>query len=192
MPFCIICHLDITKYDKQELCPNGHPSHRECLQEWITHSKNCPVCSTPYSSEVLRSFQDYIKEKEANAEAELEALKRKEIEEKVEKIAEEIAFKKALEIIEDLAEKKQFNIALDKLFAFDEKILPSYKLQNILFMKGKVYYLMEKYDMAINNLFKLVKNHNFEYPDAFTLLGKSYEAIGLDDKAKWAYDRVPK
>ncbi len=192
MPSCIICHLDITKYDEQEQCPNGHLSHRDCLQEWVSHSKNCPVCSTPYSLEVLNSFQDFLKQKEKDAQAELEALKRKEVEEKVGKIAEEIAFKKILESIEELIEKKQFDAALDKLFALDEKTLFTYKFQNILFMKGKVYYLMEKYDMAINNLFKLVKNHNFEYPEAFLYLGKSYEAIGLDDKAKWAFDRMPK
>ena len=43
--------------------------------------------------------------------------------------------------------------------------------------------------MAINSLFKLVKE-KFDYPDAFLYLGKSYEALGLEDKAKWAYDRV--
>ena len=57
-------------------------------------------------------------------------------------------------------------------------------------MKGKVYFAMEKYDLAINNLFKLVKNHNFEFPDAFLYFGTAYQAIGLEDKAKWAFDRI--
>jgi tetratricopeptide (TPR) repeat protein len=184
--------MDITKYDVLINCPNDHPVHDVCLKEWITHSKNCPVCSTQYTLQVTDSFKDYLDQKEKDALAEIEAQKRKEMEEKVEKIAEQIAFKKVLESIESLAENKQYDDAIDRLFAFDEKSLSPFKLQNILFLKGKIFLMMEKYDMAINNLFNLVKNQNFEYPDAFLYLGKAYEALGLTDKAKWAYDRIPK
>jgi len=191
MPTCVICHMDITKYDVLVKCPNEHPVHEVCLKEWISHSKNCPLCSTPYSPEILSSFQDYLTQKEQDAQKTIEAQKRKEIEAKVGKIAEKIAFKKILESIEKLAENKQFDEALDKLFALEEKSLSKFKLNNVLFLKGKVYFMMEKYDMAINNLFKLVKI-KFDFPDAFLYLGKAYEAIGLEDKAKWAYERVPK
>jgi hypothetical protein len=30
----------------------------------------------------------------------------------------------------------------------------------------------------------------YDYPEGFLYLGKAYEALGLDDKAKWAYERV--
>jgi hypothetical protein len=45
--------------------------------------------------------------------------------------------------------------------------------------------------MAIGHLFKLVKE-KYDYPEAFLYLGKSYQELGLEDKAKWAFDRVPK
>ena len=60
-----------------------------------------------------------------------------------------------------------------------------------MFLKGKMNFLRGRYDMAINHLFKLVKE-KFDYPDAFLFLGKAYKEIGLDDKAQWAFDRVPK
>jgi len=46
-----------------------------------------------------------------------------------------------------------------------------------------------RYDLAINQLFKLIKE-KYDYPEGFLYLGKAYEALGLEDKAKWAYERV--
>ncbi|MHA1234564.1 MAG: tetratricopeptide repeat protein, partial [Promethearchaeota archaeon] len=63
------------------------------------------------------------------------------------------------------------------------------KGQDILFLKGKINYMRGRYDLAINQLFKLVKE-KYDHPDGFLFLGKAYEALGLDDKAKWAYERV--
>jgi predicted Zn-dependent protease len=65
----------------------------------------------------------------------------------------------------------------------------SEKSRRILFLKGKINYLKGRYDLAINQLFKLVKD-KYDYPEGFFYLGKAYEALGLVDKAKWAYERV--
>ena len=59
----------------------------------------------------------------------------------------------------------------------------------VIFLLGKANFLKGRYDLAINFLFKLVKLR-YDYPDGFLLLGKAYEQLGLQDKAKWAFDRI--
>jgi tetratricopeptide (TPR) repeat protein len=93
--------------------------------------------------------------------------------------------------IEELIEKKEYDIAIEKLAVYSERNLSDYERNKILFLKGKIYYFKERYDMAISNLFRLVKE-KFDYPDAFLYLGKAYQELGLEDKAKWAFERVPK
>ncbi len=62
MTSCIICHLGIIEgVDSSQDCPNEHPTHSDCLKEWLLHSSNCPLCSDPYSNEVLNKFKDFIK-----------------------------------------------------------------------------------------------------------------------------------
>ncbi|MFX0057593.1 MAG: tol-pal system YbgF family protein [Candidatus Hodarchaeota archaeon] len=63
------------------------------------------------------------------------------------------------------------------------------KGRKITFLRGKINYLLGRYDLAISQLFKLVKE-KYDYQDGFLYLGKAYEALGLSDKAKWAYERV--
>ncbi len=190
MPRCLICHMDITKNDVLVQCPGEHPVHDVCLKEWITHSKKCPLCNTEYSSEIIANYQSYIKEQEMAKENEIKRQQKQENIEKIEKITEEILFLKNIEVIENLAKEKDYNGALERLEALEDGKLSSFKTQNILFLRGKINILRERFDLAISSLFKLVKEHNFEFPDAFLYLGKAYEALGLDDKAKWAYDRI--
>ena len=43
--------------------------------------------------------------------------------------------------------------------------------------------------MAIGHLFKIIKE-TYDFPEAFLYLGKAYQALGLTEKAKWAFERV--
>ena len=183
MPTCIICHMEISEgVDILRQCPNGHTVHDECLQEWLKHSPNCPLCNSPYTQDLVDKSKDLLKQEEIEKDK-TERLK------KIEVIAEKMVFLKFIDSIEELLEKELYNLAIEKLDAYENKTLPIDKKRNITFLKGKTFYLMGRYDMAIGNLFKLVKE-KYDYPDAFLYLGKSYQELGLDDKAKWAFDRV--
>lgn len=185
MPKCIICHMEIVE-GKEMLrqCPNGHPVHDECLQEWLVHSPNCPLCNASYTQEILEKGKDYVKQKTLQKDKE-------ERKRKIEKIAEKILSLKFVNTIEEFLENKQFDQALDMLDRYQQKELSDEKKRNILFLKGKTFYLKGRYDMAIGTLFKLVKD-KYDYPEAFLYLGKAYQELGLEDKAKWAFERIPK
>ena len=176
--------------DTEEKCPNGHSVHDDCLKEWLTHSKNCPLCSTRYSDELLGSYQGFLEGREQAAEKEAKEQLRQETREKLEKIAEKMVFLKFVEFIEGLIDKEQYDLALERLTPYHDKNLTNnFKAQNALFLKGKINYLRGRYDLAINSLFRLVKTQ-FEFPDAFLFLGKAYEELGLTEKAKWAFERA--
>ena len=100
-----------------------------------------------------------------------------------------MTFQKFIESINILINEQEYDYALSRLELQEEANLSNEIEQNILFLKGKINYLRGRYDLTINQLFKLVKE-NYNYPDGFFYLGKAYEAIGLGDKAKWAYERV--
>jgi len=190
MVTCIICHLDIIEgVDSFQECPNGHPTHTDCLKEWLLHSSNCPLCREPYSSHVIESFKNFIQQKEQEKQ---EALENELTQEKVKqmgKIAEKMIFLKFIESIEILLDAKEYEYALSRLDLLENDNTSNQKKQTILFLKGKINYLRGRFDLAINLLFKLVKD-KYDFPDGFLYLGKSYEALGLKDKAKWAYDRI--
>jgi len=190
MPSCIVCHLQINENDNSHFeCENGHPIHNDCLADWLIRSKNCPLCSDPYSQAVLDSFKDFMKEKEKEKQLALENEQRKESFKKVEQVANKIVFLKFIEDVEHLVEDKNYNVALDLLMdSYDETGFDDKDLK-LLFLLGKVNYLRGRYDLAINFLFKLVKL-KFDYPDAFFFLGSAYEALGMKDKAEWAYERI--
>ncbi len=84
---------------------------------------------------------------------------------------------------------KEYEYALSRLDLHDNDATSNQKSQTLMFLKGKINYLRGRYDMSINLLTKLVKD-KYDYPEGFLYLGKSYEALGLKDQAKWAYDRV--
>lgn len=186
---CIICHMSIKENQETDSCPNGHEVHKECLQGWLVHSKNCPLCNDKYSQEVIDKYQDFLQKRKEKEEKELEEQLKKETIEKIKEVNQKILFKKFMSSIEKLAEDKKFENALEILEAYPEKDLHTYKGQHITFLLGKVNFMRERYDLAINFLFKLVKQ-KFDYPDAFLYLGKAYEELGLEEKAQWAYDRV--
>ncbi|MFX1490165.1 MAG: hypothetical protein ACFFBI_13515 [Promethearchaeota archaeon] len=190
MPFCIVCHLNIEENDNSHFeCENGHPIHSYCLADWLMQSKNCPLCSEPYSQIVLDNFKDFIKEKEKEKQSALENEQRKESIKKVESVAIKIIFLKFIEDVEHLIEDENYDVALDLLMdTYDESGFDDKDLK-VLFLLGKVNYLKGRYDLAINFLFKLVKL-KFDYPDAFYFLGSAYEALGMKDKAEWAYERI--
>ncbi|MFW9929163.1 MAG: tetratricopeptide repeat protein, partial [Candidatus Thorarchaeota archaeon] len=96
---------------------------------------------------------------------------------------------KFLETIDELIRIEEYEYALSRLDMYDDYPLTDPKGQQILFLKGKINYLQGKFDLAINFLFKLVKA-KYDFPEGFLLLGKSYEALGLKDKAQWAFERV--
>jgi predicted Zn-dependent protease len=190
MPTCIVCHLEIEENpDTLFKCTNGHPIHRSCLAEWLLHSQNCPLCTEPYSQIVINQFQDHLEQKEQEKQAVIDAEKKKEDLRKMEELTNNILFLKLIEDIEELIEDQQYEAAIDKLLELYEEGSFDARDQKVLFLLGKANFLKGRFDLTINFLFKLVKQ-NFDYPDGFLYLGKAYEKLGLDDKAKWAFDRV--
>jgi len=166
-------------------CPNEHPVHEECLNQWLHHSTDCPLCSEPYPASMISTFKAAKEVKEAEQRKVQIKQERKE---KIKKIADEMVFRKFIDSIDKLAENKDYEAALDKLAIFDGKKLAENRIHKIMFLKGKINYLKGRYDLAINHLFKLVKLE-YNYPEAFLYLGKSYQELGLEDKAAWAFDR---
>ncbi len=177
--------------DVKQECPNGHAVHEDCLKEWLAHSMKCPLCNEPYSQNIINRAKGYLEAKEKEKQTILQSQETKETIAKMEKVAEKIVLLKFVEEIEDLIAKKEYEVALDRIQSKFNGEIKDYKGQMLLFLQGKIHFLKEKYDLAINALFKLVKE-NFDYPEAFVYLGKSYQELGLEDKAKWAFDRVKK
>ena len=190
MASCIICHLDIIEgVDSSHNCPNGHSAHADCLKEWLLHSSNCPLCREPYSKDVLDKFKDFIKHREDEKLATLNNDLRIEELKKMESVASKMSFLKFFESIDILINEQEYDYALSRLDLHNNGSNSIQKGQNILFLKGKINYMRGRYDLAINQLFKLVKE-KYDHSEGFLFLGKAYEALGLDDKAKWAYERV--
>jgi tetratricopeptide (TPR) repeat protein len=187
---CIICHMKIIDgLEKKETCPNNHPIHGSCLMEWLIKSNTCPLCSEPYAQEVLLRFEDYVKQKNQEKINEFENQIKAEQMGKVNKVTEKVIFLKSIENIEKLVENQEYNLALNEVESLGDFPLTSYKGQKAIFLKGKINFFRKRFDLAINLLFRLVKE-NFDFPEGFLYLGKSYEALGLIDKAKWAYERA--
>lgn len=190
MPSCIICHLNVDENtDSHYTCNNGHPVHRYCLAEWLMHSQNCPLCSEPYSQNLINQFKDYMEKKEQEKQEALDKKLELETIKKMQEATKKIIFQKYFEINEKQLEQGQHEEVIEKLLnRYDENSVDENNLK-VLFLLGKANYLKGRYDLAINFLFKLVKI-KFDYPDGFLYLGKAYEKLGLKDKAQWAYDRV--
>lgn len=187
---CIICHLEINEVGPfLYSCPNGHQVHYDCLKEWLAHSKNCPLCREPYSSEVIYKFKKFLEEMQKKEQKELEDKLNADKITEIENATKKLVVLKIKESVENYIAKEDFESALDYLDSFGDLPITSKKGQTILFLKGKVNYHRGRYDLAINQLFRLVKE-NFDFPEAFLFLGKSYETLGLLDKAKWAFERV--
>jgi len=187
---CIICHLEIKDIEPfLYSCPNGHQVHQDCLKSWLLHSNNCPLCREPYSPKIIAKFQKFLEEEQKKEQMELEAKIRKEKKIEIEKTTKRITLLKIKEKVENDIVQKEFEQALVYLDSFGDLTITTSKGQTILFLKGKVNYHRGRYDLAINQLFRLVKE-NFDFPEAFLFLGKSYETLGLLDKAKWAFERV--
>jgi tetratricopeptide (TPR) repeat protein len=104
-------------------------------------------------------------------------------------VANNIVFLKYIDSIEKLINDENYTVALDLLMESYNENATDDKDLKILFLLGKLNYLRGRYDLAINFLFKLVKV-KFDYPDGFFFLGRAYEALGMKDKADWAYKRV--
>jgi tetratricopeptide (TPR) repeat protein len=153
------------------------------------HSQNCPLCSDPYPQIILEKFKDFLEYKEQEKHAALEVEQKKEAEEKVKQVANNIVFLKYVDSIERLIEDENYTVALDLLMESYKENSSNDKDLKVLFLLGKTNYLRGRYDLAINFLFKLVKL-KFDYPDGFFFLGRAYEALGMKDKADWAYERV--
>ncbi|NVM44420.1 MAG: hypothetical protein HWN79_05850 [Candidatus Lokiarchaeota archaeon] len=190
MTTCIICHLGIIEgLDSSQDCPNGHLAHTDCLKEWLLHSSNCPLCRESYPNRVIDQFKDFIDQKETEKLASIKNEVKQEEIKKMEQVTSKIIFMKFLESIEILIKEGEFEYALSRLDLHNNGSTSIQKGHDILFFKGKINYIRGRFDLAINQLFKLVKE-KYDYPEGFLYLGKAYEALGLNDKAKWAYERV--
>ncbi|MCP4760556.1 MAG: hypothetical protein GY870_02170 [archaeon] len=198
---CVICYQEVSVNSSGEInpanhineaanytkCPNSHPVHLEpCLKQWLLSADKCPVCNTAYHPDVLAMFKGFIDA----AKAEEEHKKQEEI------AAAERETQQMFErdpVIEDkliranrLIESRNFSSALNILF--DVLDNDDSKNRDAMFLIGKAHFHNNKFDLAVSNLMKLVKIE-FSYPLGFYYLGKSFESIGLGEKAKWAYDR---
>ena len=190
MTTCIICHLGIIEgVDFFQDCPNGHLAHNDCLKEWLLHSSNCPLCREPYPDHIIAQFKEFIDQKQTEKQASIKNEIKQEELKKMEQVASKITFMKFLESIEILIKEREFEYALSRIELHNNGGISIQKEHDFLFLKGKINYIRGRYDLAINQLFKLVKE-KYDYPEGFLYLGKAYEALGLDDKAKWAYERV--
>ena len=190
MTSCIICHTGIDKStEKAYECPNGHPAHETCLSEWILHAENCPLCSRKYETYIISRCKAYLAKIEEQKEGSLEDRLKKKRMGKIEYVAKNIVFLKNVGIIEELIEKQEFDSAIEKLTTLEGAELAKGYTDTILFLKGKTFFFKGRYDMAIGHLFKLVKER-YDFPEAFSFLGKAYQKLGLTEKAKWAFERA--
>ena len=197
---CVVCHNKISLNPHAEIaymsqmlnyavCNNGHIVHIEpCLKFWLLQSKTCPVCNTEYDPLLLANFQSFIDEtKKQEAE-------RKQNEAAIaQSLADIRSSEKNTDVIDKLSrakkliEEKKYPAALNVLFDLLDNNDPNN--MNALFLIGKAQFFNLRYDLAISNLMKVVKN-KFEFPFAFYYLGKSFQEVGLPDKAKWAFERA--
>jgi tetratricopeptide (TPR) repeat protein len=134
-------------------------------------------------------FEEYMEYKEREKQEALEDKQKEEAAEKMKQVANNIVFLKYIDSIEKLINDENYTVALDLLMESYNENATDDKDLKILFLLGKLNYLRGRYDLAINFLFKLVKV-KFDYPDGFFFLGRAYEALGMKDKADWAYKRV--
>ena len=200
---CVICHneidiplifhdsLHLNQRNNYAKCLNDHFIHiNPCLEQWILYSKNCPVCSNQYPDSLLQEMEGFIKHTQEMGKKKIEK-------EKVELLASQIASdlqkqEKKTEIIikidysKRLISEGKFIKSLSLLFDIIDNHDPENR--EAIFLIGKVRYLEERYDLSISNLMKLVKVDH-DYPFAFYYLGKSYEKLGLKEKAIWAFER---
>ncbi|MEJ2295933.1 MAG: hypothetical protein P8Y23_14345, partial [Candidatus Lokiarchaeota archaeon] len=150
---------------------------------------NCPLCREKYADSVISKFENFLKEREADQKSIIEKELNEGVIKKMEVVTNQVAFLKFLETIDELIRIEEYEYALSRLDMHDDYPLTDPKGQQILFLKGKINYLQGRFDLAINFLFKLVKT-KYDFPEGFLLLGKSYEELGLKDKAQWAFERV--
>lgn len=177
-------------------CSMGHYFHRECLKTWIINNKNCPLCYKQFDSKILESYQDFLNQLEAQKneeERKKEELKALELQKKeAEKEKKKMEIKRILKEGQVLYEQKKYKEVINHYWDFldqhkSEQNDPDYMI--ILFALSLVYHSMGKYDLAVQQLTKIVKVDP-TYPKAFQYLELNYEKLGMPDKARWARERI--
>ncbi|MHA1730603.1 MAG: hypothetical protein ACTSU5_01600 [Promethearchaeota archaeon] len=189
-PLCSICHQPVGNPQNMATCPNGHPVHGvPCLKKWYTSNGFrgvCPVCSEQYDPAFYGPWFEQVKEEHTNR------LKQEEMERKLaeygniqRQVEAKDKLRRDLEEVEGALKRRDFKGVVDLAY----EVLDEHPNQpDALFLLGKAFYKMGKLALAVNNLMKLVKvEHN--YPLGFYMLAKTYEKLGMGDKAKWALDR---
>jgi tetratricopeptide (TPR) repeat protein len=182
---CIVCHTKIlvdtsdTKEDGNYVaCNNGHYLHIEpCLKMWLLNSENCPVCNSKYLDEISRKYSkksqidDILSSDEPHDEEEVE---------------EYAVVIDKLNRAKMLLLEQKYPASLNILFDILDHDDPDNN--DAKFLLGKTYFLSGRFDLSVSTLMRLVKRL-YDYPMAFYYLGKNFEALGLDEKALWAYER---
>jgi tetratricopeptide (TPR) repeat protein len=182
MSSCIVCHKPQDSKPFIE-CPNGHPVHRDpCLKQWFVTGKEpiCPFCREPYNMNLQKFFDECQKER---LMAEQKALSMK-IAARVDPAARE-----KVEIVQraqNLINQKKFDPALNLLFDTQKKHPDD---PEIAFQLGNIFFLQQKYGLAVNHLMKTVKI-DFKQPTAFYLLARCFLSLEMPDKAAWAAERA--
>lgn len=200
---CVICYdeidiplifhdsLHFNQRNNYGKCLSDHFIHiNPCLEQWILSSKNCPVCSNQYPDSLLQEMEGFVKS--------TQEMEKKQIE----KEKAQIVFDQIVSDLKKQEQKTEIIIKIDyaKHLISEGKFVESLRLlfeivdnhdpgnKEVMFLIGKVRYLEERFDLSISNYMKLVKLDH-DYPFAFYYLGKSYEQLGLKDKAIWAFER---
>lgn len=195
---CNICHMMINLDLKGEIdglnenknyvkCTSGHVVHIEpCLANWILSSDKCPVCNNEYNQSILSKFETLIQEYKEREQRKIQEKQMasktstNQTDERAQAIQEKL--QRAQKLIDEERYVPSLNILFDILDNDDPKS------DNAFFLIGKAHFYLGRFDLAVSNLMRLVKI-KFDYPLAFYYLGKSFENLGLAEKAKWAYER---
>jgi len=192
MPTCIVCHQPIRPGEEgqeSEECPNGHALHRDpCLKQWFATGKHptCPFCREPYAAPIQEFFQQLLSDLEASGESSVEV-----VPELDEQAAASInALKEREELIDrvtSLIEQGKLDAAANVLFDFQDNKSPNDP--EIAYLLGMVFFLQQKYGLAVNHLMKAVKIE-FKMPMAFYYLAKCFLELDMPEKAVWAAERA--
>jgi len=201
---CVICYspIIIGQFGQGSVierdyvgCPSGHIVHRNCLKQWILKNKTCPVCHSPYDLNVINIFNSYIeqmKKDQQDAEAKKQMLveQQSQLKKDFPRIDPEIEdkFTRSERLFKEGNNTAAMNILWDIIDTNSPNPKDPAHLRALLEL-SKIYSTQGQHALAVTQLMKIVKA-DFKYPLGFYFLGINYEALGLPDKAKWAYERA--
>jgi tetratricopeptide (TPR) repeat protein len=192
MPTCIVCHLPVRSGEEGQQsveCPNGHPVHLEpCLKQWFITGKHptCPFCREPYAPAIQDLYQKYIEESETakNDAASPDGFMDDALAATMQALTER---EDLLTRVSNLIQQGKLDGAANVLFDYQDN-----KDKNdpeVAYLLGMVFFLQQKYGLAVNHLMNAVKI-DFKMPMAFYYLARCFLELEMPEKAVWAAERA--